>query len=120
MDPEENFAAYQQEYIKNVVKGAKNMARVRFSIFDRHNNKTRTLDFKVYIQIWQDDDWDYAGHLEYVKNLVETGVELNTNSYKAMSDQLYILIATDMPNREIWIVINSNDIGLTTKYDQKT
>ena len=117
MNPEENFARMQKEYIKNVISGAKNMARVRFTLF--HETST-TLDFKVYMQIWQDDDWDYKAHLEYVKNLVVTGVELNTSSYKAMSDQLYRLIAADMPSREIWIVINSNDIGLTTKYDQKT
>ena len=115
MDPEDKHLEYLKEWAATNVKNAVNMARVRFTVF---HNRTTALDFKVYMQIWQDDEWDYNYFHDYCKKLVETKVELNTTSYKAISDQLYQLIAMDSPGSEIWIKINSGDIGLTTKYQK--
>ena len=116
MDPEEQHKKYETERRKNCIKGAQSMAGVRFLIF---HEITTVFRFEVKIQIWQVDDWDYSEFHDFCKNLVDNGVTLNTSSYKAMSDQLYDLIATDMPGRQFWIKILRENTGLTTKYDQK-
>jgi len=112
MNPEERHEEFAAGMIENIVKGALNMARFRFSV----TYGTRVYNYKVYIQIWQDDDFDYDEFLEHCKKLTHTGVELNTNSYKAMADQLYRLLAADLPGRGIHICINQNDTGITIKY----
>lgn len=89
------------------------MSRARFTVVDC----TVAYEFKVYIEIWQDDDWSYTEFKYFCKSLVRTGVELNTSSYKAMSDQLYLLITEEMPGRDLIIIINNGDIGLTTEYN---
>ena len=109
MDPEKQHAEVQLEWQKNIAKTAGNMARVRYTVI----HDVAALDFKVYMQIWQDDDWDYIQFLEFCKKLTVEQVELNTNSYKAMADQLYLLIAKEMPSRNIWICINNGDIGIS-------
>ena len=114
LDPEAQHRAYMDLQQKSIVKNAINMARVRYSI----TAGTRVYNYKVYIQIWQDDDFIYEEFLDYCKKLTLTGVTLNTNSYKAMADQLYNLIASEMPGRNIWICINQNDTGITIQYEQ--
>ncbi len=114
MDPEKQHKQVKLEYSKHIVKMADNMSRVRYTVI----HGTEALDFKVYMQIWQDDDWDYEEFLDYCKKLTAEHIKLNTNSYKAMADELYLLIAKDMPSRNIWICINNDDIGITVKYER--
>lgn len=112
MDPEKQHEQVRLEYSRHIAKGAGNMSRVRYTVI----HGLDCLDFKVYMQIWQDDDWNYEEFLDYCKKLTAEHIELNTNSYKAMADELYLLIAKDMPSRNIWICINNGDIGITVKY----
>jgi len=114
LDPEEQHRAYMDLQRKTLMKDALNMARVRYSI----TVGTRVYNYKVYIQIWQDDDFNYEEFLDFCKKLTVNEVELNTNSYKAMADQLYNLLAIGMPGRSIWICINQNDTGITIQYEQ--
>jgi hypothetical protein len=117
MNPEEQHEQYQAQWRANCIKGSHCMAGVRFLKF---HEVTTVFRFEVKIRIWQDEDWEYGEFHDFCKNLVDTDITLNTNSYKEMSDQLYDLIATEMPGREIWIKILHENAGLTTKYDQKT
>jgi len=112
MNPDERHQQYIKELVANNIKTATRMARARFTLIDR----TVAYEFKVYMQIWQDDDWDYNYFKSYCKKLALDAVVLNNNSYKAMSDNLYEALAAEMPGSEITIVINNGDIGLTTKY----
>mgnify|MGYP003640134644 CR=1 FL=1 len=116
LDPEQQHQAYMDRFRENVCKGAHKMARVRYTQFDRAF-PLRALDFKVYIQIWDDSDWIYNEFLEYCKKLTAEQVELNNSSYQNMADQLFNLIATEMPGRDIWICINHDDVGITIKYN---
>ena len=115
MNPEERHLEFLARKQKGIVKTAHAMARVRYTIF-RHISQA--LNFKVYIQIWQDDDWNYEEFLEFCKKLTADQIELNTSRYKAIADELYLLISAEMPSRNIWICINHNDIGITIKYEQ--
>ena len=115
MTPEELHTFHMNEWTEEAVKSAKCMARCRFTVF----KDATPFDFKIYLSIDHDDDWEYYEVLKECKKMVEDGVELNTTSYKGMADQLYRTIAKEMPGREIWIVINTNNIGVTTKYNQK-
>ena len=95
------------------------MARASIQII--HPKPLTVFNFKVYIRIWQDDDFIYGEWVEYCEKLIKERLDINTNSYKAMADQLYDLIATEMPGREIKIQINSaGKTGLSIKYDFKT
>ena len=115
MDPEEQHQQYLKEYANNRQKNSTAMARSRFSV---NVNNAEVLDFKVYIQIWQDEDWLYTEWHDFCKKLVTEKVKLNNSSYKAIADELFLLIATELPARNVWIKINQNDVGLTIKYDK--
>lgn len=119
MDPEQQHLEFIKQQQKNIVKGADCMARVRYTVYN-HILNWNGINFEVYIQIWQDKDWNYKEFLEFCKKLTDEKVELNTNSYKVMADELYLLIANEMPGRNIWICINhnDNDIGITIKYEK--
>ena len=116
VDPEKQHEQVRSEYARHIAKSAKNMARARYTFISDGHIKM-AFDFKVYIQIWQDEDWNYTEFRNYCKKLTQEQVKLNTNSYKAMADQLYLLITKDMPGRNIWIFINNDDIGINIKYE---
>lgn len=112
MNPDERHQQYIKELVANNIKTATRMARARFTLIDR----TVAYEFKVYVEIWEDREFDYNYFKSHCKKLAFSAVALNNNSYKAMSDELYEALATEMPGSEITIVINNGDIGLTTKY----
>jgi len=112
MNPEEQHRLYQQEAIYNIMRGAQNMARCRFTLF--HN--AMHYDFKVWMEIWQDDDFDYVEFQAHCKKIAQEHILINNNKFKAHADELYRLLATEMPGRETWISINSGDVGLHIKY----
>jgi hypothetical protein len=114
MNPEEQHHRYLKKYAGNRMKNGVAMARCRFSA---HVGAAEMLDFKVYVQIWQDEDWLYAEWHDFCKKLVEEKVTLNNSSYKAIADELFLLIAEELPSRNVWIKINQNDVGITIRYD---
>lgn len=113
MNPEEQHEIYRRERVANIVKVAKRFARARFDIPVRPSS---VLEFKVYLEIHEDKDFDYDYYRELCKKLVLDDVELNTSSFKIMSDQLYKLLSEQLPGSDISIIINNGDIGLTTHY----
>lgn len=119
MNPEEQHLEHMATHRANCIKGSHAMARASIQII--HPKPLTVFNFKVYIRIWQDDDFIYGEWVEYCEKLIKERLDINTNSYKAMADQLYDLIATEMPGREIKIQINSaGKTGLSIKYDFKT
>jgi len=119
VDPEEQHKKYQEGWRANAIKGSHAMARASIQVI--HKTPLTVFNFKIYIRIWQDDDFVYDEWSDFCEKLITEQLDINTNSYKAMADQLYDLIATDMPGREIKIQINSaGKTGLSIKYDFKT
>lgn len=104
MNSEDMFAVRQKEIARRVKKAALNMSTFSWSTLYQEG---KTLNFKVELQIWQDDDLDYYHHLEYLKKLVEEHIEINNTTYKTIADELFILLAADFCNREITISISS-------------
>jgi hypothetical protein len=113
VNPEEQHQIYMRESISNSVKGAKRFARARFDLV----HKQMVYEFKVYLEIYDDKDFDYAYYEELCKNLAKENVELNTDvDFKTKSDQLYKALAHNLPGSDISIVINNGNVGLTTHY----
>lgn len=113
MNPEEQYEIYRRERVANSVKTAKRFARARFDIPVK---PSAVLEFKVYLEIHDDKDFDYDYYRELCKKLTLENVELNTNNIKAMSDQLYKVLTEQTPGSDISIIINNGEFGLTTHY----
>ena len=116
VNPEEQHEIYMREYAENRMKNGNAMARCRFSV---GRGRAEILDFKIYIRIWQDDDWNYEEWCEFCKNIVSEKVTLNNTSYRVIANELFSFIAAELPGRSIWVKINQNDVGVTVKYDMQ-
>ena len=116
MNPEAQHKFHMDEWRENCIKNSHAMARCRYTMV----NGSRAYDFKVYMQIWQDDDWDYIEFIDFCKNKTTEHVELNTSTYKEMADTLYRAMAIELPGRNIWVCINEGDVGITVKYVEKS
>ena len=113
MNPEEQHEIYKRESTSRSIKKATRMARARFTLVAQ----TEAYEFKVYMQLWDDKDFDYNYFNNHCKKLATDGLELNNSSYQVMSDILYEALANTVAfGSDVTIVINTGDIGLTTHY----
>jgi hypothetical protein len=110
--PEEQFLAHNTQRIENVVKQALCMTTCKFQIANS------PIFFAISMQIWQDNDWDHEAFSNFCKRIINENNLINNSSYKAIADELYKMMATELPGREIWINMSWNHYELLIKYSQ--
>jgi hypothetical protein len=58
---------------------------------------------------------------EWVENLYISGkLTLENKKYEFLADELYEAISEEYPDKNIWISIKSDDLGLLAKYETRT
>jgi hypothetical protein len=58
---------------------------------------------------------------EWVENLYISGkLTLENKKYEFLADELYEAISEEYPDKNIWISIKSEDLGILAKYETRT
>jgi hypothetical protein len=89
--------------------------------FDKQLNNQK-LKFKIWIDISTVSmNASLCEVKEWVENLYISGkLTLENKKYEFLADELYEAISEEYPDKNIWISIKSDDLGLLAKYETRT
>jgi hypothetical protein len=81
------------------------------------------LSFKVWIDCssWNNQISNIDEVISFIINLYpEDNTTLNNSNYHLIVDDMYERLATTYPDKNIWIELNNENMGILAKYETRT